>query len=56
MLKMAWFGAVKGHSWSSAMSPFGRAHTTSYSTLTETLRLPCSVSRYSELFVESRRF
>ena len=27
-----WFGAVKGHSRSSAMSPFDRAHTTSYST------------------------
>ena len=44
MQKMGWFGAVKGHSgsWqskSSAMSPFDRAHTTSYSTLIETMHL-----------------
>ena len=32
MQKMGWFGAVRGHSRSSAMSPFDRAHTTSYST------------------------
>jgi len=35
MQKMGWFGVVRGHSRSSAMSPFDRAHTTSYSTLTE---------------------
>ena len=32
-----------GHSWSSAMSPFDRARTTSYSTLIETVRLSCTV-------------
>ena len=32
-------GVVRGHSRSSAMSPFDRAHTTSYSTLIETMRL-----------------
>jgi len=37
------FGAVRGHSRSSAMSPFDRAHTTSYSTLIETMRLSCTV-------------
>ena len=36
-------GAVRGHSRSSAMSPFDRAHTTSYSTLIETMRLSCTV-------------
>ena len=32
-------GAVRGHLESAAMSPFDRAHTTSYSTLIETMRL-----------------
>jgi len=32
-------GVVRGHSWSLAMSPFDRAHTTSYSTLIETMCL-----------------
>jgi len=32
-------GVVRGHSRSTAMSPFDRAHTTSYSTLIET-RVP----------------
>ena len=35
--------ALRGHSRSSAMSPFDRAHTTSYSTLIETMRLSCTV-------------
>ena len=35
--KMGWFGTVKLRSW--AMPPFDRAHTTSYSTLIETMRL-----------------
>jgi len=35
MQKMGWFGAVRGHSGSAAMSPFDRAYTTSYSTLIE---------------------
>ena len=50
-------GVVRGHSRSWAMPPFDRAHTTSYSTLIETIcvyLLP--FSRYSLLFVESRRF
>ena len=54
MQKMGWFGVVRGHPRSSAMSPFDRAHTTLYSTLIETMCLP--FSRYSRLFVESRRF
>ena len=37
MKKMGWFGAVRGHSGSAAMSPFDRAHTTSYSTVIETI-------------------
>jgi len=57
MQKNGWFGAVRGHSRSSAMSPFDRAHTTSYSTLIETMCLSCTVFEiYSRLFVESRRF
>ena len=43
MQKMGRFGAVRGHSRSWAMSPFDRAHTTSYSTLIETMRLSCTV-------------
>ena len=35
--KLGWFGVVRGHSWSWAMPPFDRAHTTSYSTLIETV-------------------
>ena len=33
---------VRGHPRSSEMSPFDRAHTTSYSTLIETMRLSCT--------------
>ena len=39
MQKMGSFGVVRGHSRSTAMSPFDRAHTTSYSTLIETVCL-----------------
>ena len=35
MQKMGSFWVVRGHSRSTAMSPFDRAHTTSYSTLIE---------------------
>ena len=54
MQKMRWFGVVRGHSRSWAMPPFDRAHTTSYSTVICVYILP--FSRYSRLFVESRRF
>jgi len=43
MQKIGWFGVVKGHSRSWAMSPWDRAHTTSYSTSIETMRLCCTV-------------
>ena len=43
MQKMWWFGVVRGHSRSTAMSPFDRAHTTSYSTLIETMCLSFTV-------------
>ena len=43
MQKMGWLGAVRDHSGSAAMSPFDRAHTTSFSTLIETMRLSCTV-------------
>ena len=36
---MGWCGAVTGHSRSRAMPPFDRVHTTSYSTLIETMCL-----------------
>jgi len=48
-------GELRGHSRSSAMLPFDRAHTTSYSTLIETMYLVL-ILRYSRLFVEIRRF
>jgi len=38
------------------MSPFNRAHTTSYSSLIETMHLSCTVSSYSELFVKTCLF
>ena len=34
---------VRGHPSLSAMAPFDRAHTTSYSPLIETIRLSCTV-------------
>ena len=43
MQKMAWFGAVMGHSRSWVMPPFDRAYMSSYSTLIETMRLTCTV-------------
>ena len=48
---------IRGHPRSSAMSSFDRAHTPSYSTLIENMRLSilAPFSRYGELFVEIRR-
>ena len=43
MQKMGWFGVVRGHSRSTAMSPFDRAHATSYSTLIGSMCLSCIV-------------
>jgi len=43
MQKMGWFGAVRGHSMSWAMPPYDRVHTTSYSTLMETMCLSFAV-------------
>jgi len=43
MHKMGWFGAVRGHSMSWTMPPFDRGHTTSYSTLIETMCLSFAV-------------
>ena len=43
MQKMGWFGVIGGHSRSTAMSPFDRAHTTSYSTIIETMCLSGTV-------------
>ena len=40
---MGCFGVVRGHPSLSAMSPFDRAHTTSYWSLIETIRLSCTV-------------
>ena len=40
---MVWFGVVRGHPRSLKTAPFDRAHTTSYSSLIETIRLSCTV-------------
>ena len=42
-------GVVRGHPRSSAMSPFDRAHTISYSSLIETMRLSCTVSEIRQV-------
>jgi len=41
--KWGGLGRLGGHSRSSAMSPFDRAHTTSYSTLIETMYLSFAI-------------
>ena len=56
MKEFGWFGVVRGHSRSSAMSPFDRSHTTPYSTLIETTCILVPFTRYSEIFVKSRQF
>jgi len=43
--KRGWFGVVRDNPRSSAMSPFDRAHTISYSFLIETMRLSCTDAR-----------
>ena len=43
MQKMGWFGVFRGNPSLSAMPPFDNAHTTSYSSLIETIRLSCTV-------------
>ena len=43
MQKMEWFGVVRGQSRSTTMSPFDRVHTTSYSSLIESMCLSCTV-------------
>jgi len=49
-------GVFRGHSRSTAMSPFDRAHTTSYSTLIGSMCLSLPFSIYNRLLVKSRRF
>ena len=46
--KIGRLAVVKGHSRSWAMSPFGRAYTTSYSTIIETMRLSWTVDSEEE--------
>ena len=41
--KWGGFGVVRGHSGSTAISPFDRAYTTSYSTLIGSMCLSCGV-------------
>ena len=41
--KWGYFGVIRGHPRSSAMPPFDRAHTISYSSLIETMRLSCTI-------------
>ena len=56
MYKLGQFGTLRGHSRSSAMSPFDRVHTTSYSTLIATMLYLVPFSRYNRLFVEIADF
>jgi len=56
MQKIGWFWAVRGHSRSSAMSPFDRQHTTFYSTLIELCVYLLLFLRYSRLLIKSRWF
>ena len=49
MLKMGWFGVIRGHSRSWALPPFDRAHTTSYWTLIETMCLSFTVVEIKRL-------
>jgi len=51
--KWGGFGAVRGYLRSWAMPPFDRAHTTSYLTSIEPMRLSCTIF---EIFAESCRF
>ena len=46
---------VRGHPRSWAMSPFDRAHTISYSSLIETMRLSCTVSEIQRVIVDIRQ-
>ena len=39
---LGWLRGTQGH-WQSPMPPFDRAHTTSYSTLIETMRLSSTI-------------
>ena len=47
--KWGGLGAVRGHSGSAAMSPFDRAHMTSYSTLIQTTRLSAILYRVRDI-------
>jgi len=50
-IEVVW--GVRGHPRSSETSPFDRAHTTSYSTVKETIFYLVPFSSYSAFFVES---
>ena len=54
MYKMGWFGVVRGHPRSSAISPFDRAHMISYSSLIETMHLSCTVFEIRQVLVICR--
>jgi len=51
---MGWFGVVRDQGSLSAMSPFDRAHTTSYSYLIETIVYLVPFMRYSLRWVQNR--
>jgi len=52
-----WGGlGVRGHSRSPAMSPFDRAHTTSYLTFIETMHLSCTFFRVIASYVKDANF
>jgi len=53
--KWGWFGVVMGHPRSLAMSPFNRAHMTSYSSLIETMCLCCTVFEIRRVICQNSR-
>ena len=54
MLKIGWFGMLRGHPRSLKIALLGRAHTTSYWLSIVTVPLSCTVSE-NEILVEKRR-
>ena len=56
MSKMGWFGVVKGHPRSLAMSPFDGVHMISYSSLIETMHLSCTFLRYGSYLTKFANF
>ena len=54
MLKMGWFGVVRGHPRSLKIAPFDRAHMSSYQLSIVTVSLSAPFVRYSEILAAKR--